>query len=313
MKQTYIKDFRFGAQLTNEQFAVKNIRQGKTQAGKAYFDVTLSDRSGEVDGKIWEMNISNCAEVQIGDIVELSGKVEEFRDKQQLNITFMQKASQFEIGDFLPKSAKDQEALWKTVQSNIKKIKSKHIQKLIDCFFLDKEFVAEFKFAPGAERIHHAYIGGLLEHTAEMLDLANSLTDNYPDLDKDLLLCGVLLHDCGKMQELKVDHTIYRTVEGALVGHISLGAFMVEKAISAIKDFPAETRVKIINMILGHHEKLEFGSPMKPMTREAFALAHIDNLSAKVNTADKTVKDAENSEQEFSEKNFALDTKLYLG
>ncbi len=312
MKSNYIKKLQTGDQLVNEQFAIKNVRYGRTQAGKDYIDLSLSDRTGEIDGKIWETNIQNCAEIQTGDVVELSGKVEEFRDKQQINIGFLQKAVNFDLSDLLPKSDKDQNALWQTVQANVDQIENKYLKKLLLKFFGTEDFTEKFKVSPGAERIHHAYLGGLMEHTAEMLDLANTLLNNYPELDRDLLICGVLLHDCGKTQELAVNHAIYRTTEGSLIGHISLGSFMVAKAIDSIKDFPVELRAKVINMILGHHEKLEFGSPIKPMTREAFALAHIDNLSAKVNTANKVVKDLENTEQEFSDKNYALDTKLYL-
>ena len=128
----------------------------------------------------------------------------------------------------------------------------------------------------------------------------------------NLLISGVLLHDLGKLEELAIGNTIYRTVQGYLVGHLPLGAIMIDKEIDKIKDFPIEDRSKLINCILGHHEKLEFGSPVRPMTREAFALAHIDNLSAKVNTANQLVEDQSENDEEFTDRNFALETKLYL-
>jgi len=312
MKTNFIKDLETGTKLTSEQFAVKGIRHGKTASGSDYIDLILRDKTGEINAKIWESNIGNCAEVEIGQVVEISGNVDEFREKQQLKISFLQEASDFDLGDFLPVSEKDLDKVWKTVQDNIKKIKNKHIQRLLDYFFLDNDFAEKFKKAPGAERIHHAYIGGLMEHTAEMLDSANALIPNYPKMDKDLLICGTLLHDIGKMQELAVSHTIYRTLEGSMVGHISLGSATVSKAIDSLKDFPIELRAKILNMILGHHERLEYGSPVRPMTREAFALAYIDNLSAKVNTAQKVYNANEGNDVKFSDRDFALETKLYL-
>ena len=168
------------------------------------------------------------------------------------------------------------------------------------------------KNAPAAETIHHAYVGGYIEHINEMLDLAKATAKNYPDLDFEVLLVGVLLHDIGKTRELNVNHTIYRTVEGYLLGHLSIGLIMVSDAIGKIKDFPDELRIKILHLIVSHHGKLEYGSPMLPMTREAHALCHIDDLSTKVNIADKYIAKNQESGQDFSDRHFALESKLYL-
>lgn len=312
MKKSFAKELATTDTLSSEQFAVKEIRSGKTAAGKDYIDVILGDRTGTVAGKIWADNIPNCENTKVGEIVEISGKVGEFRGKLQITINFLQNCKDFELSDFLPKTEKDIEKLWQVVQTNIKQIKSKHYKKLLSNLFDDKEFIEKFKQAPAAEKIHHAYIGGLIEHVVDMLNLANTVIGDYPELNRDLLISGVLLHDLGKLEELAIGNTIYRTVQGYLVGHLPLGAIMIDKEIDKIKDFPIEDRSKLINCILGHHEKLEFGSPVRPMTREAFALAHIDNLSAKVNTANQLVEDQSENDEEFTDRNFALETKLYL-
>ncbi len=310
--KAFIKDFETNQKLTNEQYAIKSLRHGITANGKSYIDLVLTDKSGEVAGKIWENNIDNCQKTEIGKVVEISGSVDEFRDKHQVNISFLQNCEKFDLSNFLPTSTKDLDLLWKTILANIKMVKDKNLKKLLQNFFDDSEFTEQFRKAPGAEFIHHAYIGGLMEHVVEMLNLANTILIDNEDLDKDLLITGVLLHDIGKMQELAVEHTIYRTIEGTLAGHISLGTIEIDKQIATIKNFPRELRAKILNIILSHHERLEFGSPVRPMTPEAFALCYIDNLSAKVNTARKVVNDNQNSDAEYSDKNFALDTKLFL-
>ncbi len=311
MKQKFIVDFQLNDKLQNEEFAIKQFKFGKTHDGRDYVDVLLSDKTGEIQGKIWQDEIASCETVKPGDIVRLSGHVGEFKDKQQLKISFLQKIEDFNLPDFLPTTEKDPEEMWTRVKAYMDKIEDADIAKLINNIFSD-DFINDYKKAPAAEKIHHAYLGGLMEHTLEMLDLSAVICEHYQDLDKSLLIGGIILHDIGKLQELHVDHTIYRTTAGSLAGHISLGAMMVDKEIQKIKNFPKEKKVKLLNIVLSHHEKLEFGSPVKPMTAEAFAVAYIDNLSAKVNTADQVVKNYSSGDHEYSDRIFALDTKLYL-
>ncbi|MBT4722985.1 HD domain-containing protein [Candidatus Falkowbacteria bacterium] len=312
MKETFIKDLQFGDNITNEQFAVKSVKKGKTMNGKDFYDLTLTDKSGEIFGKIWEDKIPNCQETKEGDIIELSGKISEFKDKAQLVISFLQVVDDFEVENFLPTTDKDIEAMWKKLKKFITEIKDKNIKELINYFFTKKEFTEKFKKAPAAEFIHHAYIGGLVEHTLEMLELSKVVKDFSPEIDSDLLTAGILLHDVGKLEELAVEHTITRTLPGSLVGHIPLGSITVNRAVAQLKDFPEDLHAKILHLVLSHHGKLEYGSPVKPAIPEAFALSYIDGLSAKVNTAVKVKKENDNGNVDFSNYNFALENKLYL-
>lgn len=312
MKDKFIKDLQAGHQVANFLAVVRDIKKGKTSQNKDFIDLVLADRTGEITAKIWEDNLSNCEEFEIGDIVSLGGKVNEFKEKNQLIISFLQKAQNQDTSDFLPGSEKDIEALFKLILKQIDGIKNDSLNKLLNSFFKDKKFVERFKKAPAAERIHHAYVGGFVEHVSEMLQLADCLCDNYPRMDKDLLKTGIILHDIGKLDELNLNHTIFRTTEGALVGHLMLGTIAVSKAIDGIKDFPVLLKTKVIHLIASHHGRLEFGSPVLPQTREAVALNHLDDLSTKVNVADKAIFDNQGSPADFSDRIFALDTKLFL-
>lgn len=313
MKEKFIKDFQFKDKLIEEQFAVKAIRQGKTTDGRDFFDLNVTDKTGEIAGKIWEDAMVNCEIPVVGEVVAITATVEEFRDKQQLKISAMKKIVEFSLEDFLPSTEKNLDDLWKYVKIKISEITDNDIKNLVNYFFADSEFIKKFKLAPGAEMLHHAYLGGLMEHTVEMLKMSDAVLENFLNIDKSLLLAGILFHDIGKMEELHVNHVIYRTIKGNLWGHISLGAIMVDKAIDEIKKFPEDLRLKLIHLILSHHGRLEFGSPVKPMIPEAIALNHLDDLSTKVQIADNLISANENNpDLEFSEKNFALDTKIYL-
>ncbi|MFA6536849.1 MAG: HD domain-containing protein [Patescibacteria group bacterium] len=312
MKNKYIKDLKTGDYLEQELFAVKMVRLGITAGGKNYLDLNLVDKTGEVNAKIWADNLKNCPMPEVDEIIGVYGSVEEFKDKKQINITGIEKNLAYSLTDFLPTTERNQDEMWSVVAKTIKNIKNKDLKKLLDNIFND-EMIEKFKNSPGAEHIHHAYLGGLLEHVVEMLTLAKTTVELYPQINDDLLNAGIILHDLGKLEEYTVGNSINRSVIGNLVGHLILGTTFVDKEMAKIKSFPENLRAKILNMLISHHERPEFGSPVRPMTFEAVALTYIDNLSAKINTADKVYKENEkNSELEFSDKNFALDAKMYL-
>ena len=314
MKQKFIKDLQFKDRLTDELFAVKSLKMGKTMDGRDYADIVLSDRTGELSGKIWDECLKHCAMPDVGAVVFVSGSVEEFRDKQQLKVLNLKEAleTEFELEDFLPRTEKDIEEMWGRVETAVATVKNEHLRLLLNSFFQDKKFVKKFKQAPAAEMIHHAYIGGLLEHTMEMLEFSENVIKQYKNINKDLLICGILFHDIGKIEEYGVDHTIYRTVPGNLLGHIVQGLITVSKAIESIEKFPKDLSAEVLHLIASHHGQLDYGSPVRPMTIEAFALHLLDMLSSKIKTVDKVLLDNKESEQEFSDYQRILDTKIYL-
>lgn len=312
MKDQYIGDLKVNDKVTNFLVVVKSIRKGKTSQGKDFMDLVIGDKTGDLIAKIWADGLDNCDKCEIGDIVSITAQVGEFRNQPQAVITFLQRTNDYEISDFLKTSTKDIDKIYNEIIDEVSSFKNKPLQKLINVFYKDKNFSEIVKQAPAAEKIHHEYIGGFLEHVNEMLDIARTTFKHYENIDFELLAAGVLLHDIGKTKELTVKHTVCRTVEGYLLGHLSIGMLMVNEEIAKIKDFPEDTRVKLLHLIASHHGKLEFGSPVLPMTREAYALCHIDDLSTKLNIANRIITDNQDSEQDFSDRYFALDTKLYL-
>jgi 3'-5' exoribonuclease len=312
IKRKFVKDLQFKEELTGEQFVLKSLRRGKTSDGRDYMDVVLLDRTGEIIGKVWEDSLSECQSVSEGDVVNVSGTVLEFRDKQQIKVSAMVKAQEFDLADFLPKTEKDMAILWKKIRKTIDSVADADIKNLLELIFGESDFENRFKIAPGAERLHHAYIGGLMEHVVEMIEIYMAVGNAYPKLDKNLMIAGILLHDIGKMQELSMSHAISRTLEGNLLGHISLGLIYVDKYVDRLENFPKELRIKVLHLIASHHGELAYGSPVKPMMTEAMALHYIDVLSAKIRIAERIKDENVNSGQDFTEKNYSLDTKLYL-
>lgn len=314
MKQKYIADLQFKDRLADEMFAVKNLKMGKTVDGRDYADLILSDRTGEVTAKVWNECLETCKLPAVGDVAFVTGTVEEFRDKQQVKVTSIRAAKddEFELEDYLPKSERDSDEMWQIVESYVAMVKDKHLKELLNVFFSDKKFIKKFKRAPAAEMIHHAYLGGLLEHTSEMLQFSESITKVYKNVNRDLLTVGILLHDIGKIDELGVDHSIYRTTGGCLVGHIVQGANLVSKTIGELEKFPEDLGSEVIHLILSHHGKLEYGSPVRPMTIEAMALHNLDMMSFELNTVEKILQDNKESESEFSDYNRLFETRIYL-
>lgn len=312
MKTKFIKELTNGDKFSDEKFATKNVVPSKTKDGRDYLDLIVSDKTGEINAKVWEATLENCGNIKPGDIVALTGKVEEYRGKLQLNVSFLQKTDDFDMADFLKTTDKDIEKMWEVVEERVAKVEDASLKKLAKYFIEDEEFVKDFKQFPAGERMHHAYLGGLLEHTVEMLNLSETVSASFPNINMDLLTVGIILHDIGKLEEYTIDNAIHRTTLGNLIGHTVLGALRISKAMDEVKNFSKELNRKLTHMILSHQGKLEFGSPIRPSTREAVALYFLDDLSAKVNAADRIITDLQDSEREFSEYSRSLDTSLYL-
>jgi 3'-5' exoribonuclease len=250
-----------------------------------YLTLIFSDRSGQLLGRVWEGAEDVDAEIVQGDVIKLDGEVETYLERIQIRVLRIRSAShgEYDIRDMLPSSKKDPEEMLNAMRTYIDQINNPHLSALVDAFYGNDDFLQLFIQAPAARRIHHAYIHGLLEHTLELLDLADTVLTLYPQIDSDLLLAGILLHDVGKVREYSWELDIDYTNEGRLVGHIVMADEMIAEAIRQIADFPETLALTLRHMVLSHHGRYEWGSPRRPMTIEAIALHHLENLSAQVN------------------------------
>ena len=281
----------FANQITDGQavediFLVRSMGRAETRTGKPYLMLTLADRTGDIEARLWE-NVDAFVEVcEAGKLVQISGQAQAYRGELQIKVDSVLPADekQVDIGLFLQASKRSIAKMAQELVSLSKTVKEPFCQKLLRKFFKDISFFEEFQQAPAAKSMHHAYLGGLLEHTLAVTQLAEMLAGFYPALDRDLLVTGALLHDIGKTRELTSGtHRIDYTDRGRLVGHIVLGAEMVQAAVNTIHDFPEDLATRIKHLILSHHGRYEFGSPSLPMISEAFVLNFLDDLDAKLN------------------------------
>jgi 3'-5' exoribonuclease len=282
IKKQYISDLKVGESIFGEPFAVKSAKRGATRNNKPFIDIELSDATGSIKGKVWSDDMANCETVAEGDVVNINATVEEFMNAPQIKITNMSKTEKYDLGELQQKSKFDIEKMWGDVEKTISTVKNPHLKKLLSNVFT-KEFTEKFKNSSAAYRVHHAYLGGLLEHTWEMLKMAESLKGHYPKINMDLVNTGIVLHDIGKAYEYETKTTIGISDEGKLLGHIFIGADIVKH--NAPKDIPIDLLNEVIHILLSHHGELQFGSPVVPMTVEALAVSTLDMASSKLNMA----------------------------
>jgi 3'-5' exoribonuclease len=260
----------------------KEIRQKRT--GEPYLSLQLSDRSGEIDAKMWD----NVAEVMDtfdrDDFLKIKGLMQLYNGRSQLTIHKLRRVEENEIDfrDFFPASLRDPDVMWAELRSTVAALGNKHLRDLLDAFLDDPAIGPLYKVAPAAKSIHHAFRSGLLEHVLSLCGLAKVTAAHYPTVNLDLLLTGVVLHDIGKVQELAFERSVSYTTEGQLIGHISIALRMMADKLRAFPDFPVELRNLVEHMILSHHGKLEFGSPKVPVFSEALLLHYLDDLDSKM-------------------------------
>jgi len=250
-----------------------------------YLTLIFSDRSGQLLGRVWEGAEDVDAEVMQGEVIKLDGEAETYMERTQIRVLRIRPAApgEYDIRDMLPSSSKDPDEMLNAMQTYIDQISNPHLRALVDFFYREEEFMRLFRQAPAARLIHHAYIHGLLEHILELLDLAETVLTLYPQIDSDLLMAGILLHDIGKVREYSWELDIDYTNEGRLIGHIVMADEMISEAIRHLEDFPEDLSLSLRHMVLSHHGRYEWGSPRRPKTIEAIALHHLENLSAQVN------------------------------
>ena len=253
--------------------------------GKPYMTLKLMDRTGEVEGRVWD-NIDHFSSIfEKNDFILVNAKASVYMGKMQLIVQDLKKTAEnlIDLGDFLPVSKRSTEEMRNELDGVLSALTNPHIEALLRVFFDDPEFFARYSKAPAAKAMHHAFLGGLLEHSLAVVALAGDVAVRYPQVDRDLLICGALLHDVGKVSELSYQRSFDYTDEGKLLGHIVIGVQMVEDRIRQLADFPTELSMLIKHLLLSHHGQYDFGSPKRPKFLEAVILNFIDDLDSKIN------------------------------
>jgi 3'-5' exoribonuclease len=283
MKSLFVADIREN-QPVDSVFLVTAKKHGVTKGGNGYLTVRLLDRSGEIEGRIWERAEELGRGFDKNDFVRVRGHATLYQGRMQVRVQDVIKMEEKEVAseDFLPKSKNDPEAMAAELMAIVKGIKNPHLRALAEAFFADEVFMDLFKRAPAGKSIHHSYLGGLLEHTLSLLKLILKVVENYQGINIDLLLIGGFLHDMGKIYEFSFDRAVEYTDQGQLLGHLVMEVEAVSEKIKTIPGFPEELAMLVKHMLVSHHGSLEFGSPKLPQTLEAVILHYLDDLDGKI-------------------------------
>jgi len=314
MQRRYLKDYNEGDPISSTLMVIRSQLR-TSRDGSFYIDLELGDKSGKMSAKMWRVTREIFDSFGEEDFVQIRGQIETYRDQRQLRVEALApvQAAHVNLGDFLPCTAQDPEKMLVLVKDAIASVELEPLRLLLQSFFNDAEFVAQFCKAPAAVTYHHPYIGGLLEHTSSMLDMGIKMLDCRTELDHDLLVAGLILHDIGKVEEFSYDRAFRYTDRGKLLGHLVIGADMIRKRAAEIEDFPAELLDLLLHLVLSHHGEYEYGSPRLPMTAEALAVHHIDNLDAKINAFEQIRRNSADPDATWSEYSRMFGRSLYLG
>ncbi|HVO62590.1 MAG TPA: OB-fold nucleic acid binding domain-containing protein [Terriglobales bacterium] len=262
--------------------AVKQVKPKKT--GEPYLALTLADRSGQLEAKMWD-NVSDCIDSFEQDhFVKVKGLINKYNQRFQLTIHKLRRLeeSEIEFSDYLPKTTKDIDELWRTLSDFVSAFTDPHLKALVRAFMEDPEIAAAYRCAPAAKTLHHAYIGGLLDHVVSLFRSCDLMCRNYPHVNRDLLMTGAFLHDIGKVHELTYNRAFSYTTRGQLLGHMIIELEMLQAKLQLVPGFPDELKTLIEHLIISHHGEYEFGSPKLPMFPEALMLHYLDDLDSKM-------------------------------
>lgn len=310
MKSQFVIALQEG-QVVTSLFLVrdKEIRTS-ARTGKSWLELDLSDRTGTISGKMWDNFAALVSTFERDDVVQIRARVKLFNGQKELAVEQIIPAAErdYDLGDFLPHTKYDVEKLYADLRAAVAAMANPWLKQLLASVVDDPAIAPRLKRAPAAMTMHHAYIGGLLEHMVSLIGLSRAIAAHYPELDADLLLAGVVLHDIGKIDELRYGRGIDYTTQGRLLGHIMIGTAMVHDKIKAIPNFPPALAVLVEHLILSHHGSHEFGSPSLPQTREAIALHFIDDVDSKMGGMRATLESADGAggEGEWTDRNPSL-------
>jgi 3'-5' exoribonuclease len=317
MKPQYVADLADGQMVSSLYLVREKEIRTSPRTGKSWMELNLADRSGSIAAKMWDNFEAIAKTFERDDVVRVRGRVKLYNGNKELTLEQIIPAAEkdYELADFLPHTKYDIEQLYGELRTAIGSVKNPWLQKLLACIVDDPQIAPRLRRAPAAMTMHHAYLGGLLEHTVSLIGLANAICAHYPELDRDLLLAGVVLHDIGKLEELRYVRGFDYSDEGRLLGHISMGAMLVREKCKIIENFPPALLVMIEHLILSHHGTHEFGSPSLPQFPEAVALHAIDDLDSKMAAMRATLELASGApaSEMWTERNAALRRAILRG
>lgn len=314
----YIKDLAAGTFLDDQVFliAAKDLRT--TSNGSLYIHCVLADKTGQLLGRVWQATEPMFEQMPEGGFMRFKGRVENYKGSLQFIVDGMRPvdAKTVELSEFIPHTREDVDAMFARVKEILRQVRNKHLLNLLKQFILDEPLMQRFRQSPAAMQMHHAYVGGLLEHTRNVLELAVLVMPRYPAVSQDLVLAGIFLHDLGKTAELRCETSFQYTNEGQLVGHIVQAVIWIEEKARAVEaetgePFPGELKTALQHVVLAHHGSYEFGSPKLPMMPEAIAVHYLDNLDAKLNMFLTRIQGDPDPASDWTEYVRGLDVKIF--
>jgi 3'-5' exoribonuclease len=310
MKPSYVVDLTPDTAITSF-FLVCEKELRSTREGKSFLRLELGDRSGSIEARVWEGAEQMALTFDRDDIVKVQARVESYRSKVQLAVDKVRRAAagEVDLADYFPHTKEDVEKLYARLLAHAAAVRNPWLRRLLASVIEDPAIVPRLKRAPAAKMMHHAFLGGLLEHVISLCDLCRLVAGHYPELDPDLLMSGAILHDVGKLDELCYERSFNYTVEGQLLGHIILELELVTKKMDAIEGFPADLKTLVKHLLISHHGRYEFGSPKLPMFPEALVLHYLDDLDSKVAAA-RAVLASEAGENGFTAYSGALERRM---
>ncbi|HJT72068.1 MAG TPA: OB-fold nucleic acid binding domain-containing protein [Terriglobales bacterium] len=285
MKDFFLSDCgRFENKVIVSTFVVTTKQVKPKKSGEPYLALTLSDRCGQIEAKMWD-NVEDAIDAfEQDDFLKVKGLLNRYKNRFQLTIHKLRKLgdSEVDFADYLPKTTKDVDELWRTLASFVDSFQDTNLKTLVHAFMADPEIAAAYRNAPAAKTLHHAYIGGLLDHVVSLFRSCDLLCRNYPQINRDLLLTGAFLHDIGKIHELAYSRSFSYTSRGQLLGHMIIELEMLQGKIAHLPNFPDGLKTLLEHLIISHHGEYEFGSPKLPMFPEALMLHYLDDLDSKM-------------------------------
>lgn len=281
-------------ELIRNVYLCKGKRSAETRNGKPYDNLILQDKTGTLDGKVWDPNSSGIADYEEKDFIEVYGEVTSYNNNLQLNIRQIRKAGEGEYSpaDYMPTTDKSTDSMYQELAGYIGQIGNTYLKQAVEYYFVkDEAFIKKFKTHSAAKSVHHGFSGGLLEHTLSVVKFCEYMAGAYPILNRDLLYAAAICHDMGKIRELSAFPENDYTDDGQLLGHIVIGVEMVSDAVREIPGFPEKLASELKHCIIAHHGELEYGSPKKPALAEALALNFADCADAKMQTLTEIFKE----------------------